>query len=257
MPQKDYTAAAVIIGNEVLSGRVTDANVPFLANELKALGIRLREARIIPDIEEEIVEAVNTLRARHDYVFTTGGIGPTHDDITAASIAVAVGRPLIRHPAATRILEEHYGDQLNDARLRMANTPEGAVLLENPISRAPGFQVENIFVLPGVPSILQAIFHGFKHRLAGGKPLKARTITMALAESAISEGFQRIQMLFPDMEMGSYPYIRGGRFGASIVLRSADEAALEAAAAEVIALARSLGAEPRVHERESGDISDF
>jgi len=248
--ERIYTAAVVIIGNEVLSGRVRDANLPFLARELKALGIRLREARVIADRREAIVEALRALCPRHDYVFTTGGIGPTHDDVTAEAVAAAFGVELVRNPEAVAILERHYGDEINPARLRMANTPAGAELLDNPVSRAPGFRVENCYVLPGVPRILQAIFDGFKHRLAGGAVLASRTVTAELAESLVAEGLAAVQERHPEAEIGSYPHLRRGRFATAVVVRAADPGLLEAASAEVVELLRGLGAEPEVSEGE-------
>lgn len=248
--ERVYTAAIVIIGNEVLSGRIQDANVHFLANAFRALGIRLREVRVVPDVQEAIIEAVNALRERHDYVMTTGGIGPTHDDITAESIALAFGVALARNPQATAILEEYYGDDINEARMRMANIPQGAALLDNPVSRAPGFQIGNVFVLPGVPRILQAMFDGFKHRLAGGRPLMSRTVTAFIPESYAASGLAAIQSRFPGAEIGSYPHFRQRRFGTSLVVRSTDAAVLSAATEEVVALVRSLGEEPVVSEGE-------
>src|SRR5215467_3543853 len=172
------TACVLIIGNEILSGRTQDANLAFLARGLNDAGIRLREARVIPDDRGDIVSTVNEVRRAFDYVFTTGGIGPTHDDITAQCVADAFGVALIIHPEAKRLLETHYPPgQLNEARLRMAMVPEGAALLPNPISRAPGFQIANVFVLPGVPSIMQGIFEQLKYRLVGGEKLLSRSLS--------------------------------------------------------------------------------
>ncbi|MBE9558517.1 MAG: competence/damage-inducible protein A, partial [Proteobacteria bacterium] len=162
---KTYTAALLIVGNEILSGRTTDANLPYIAGRLNDLGIRLSEVRVVADIEAEVVDALNALRARYTYVFTTGGIGPTHDDITADCVAKAFGLALIESAEARRRLEERYeesGMELNEARLRMARTPEGAVLIDNPVSAAPGFQVENVFVMAGVPKIMQAMFESLR-----------------------------------------------------------------------------------------------
>jgi len=203
--ERIYTAAVIVIGNEVLSGRIQDANLHYLALGLKERGIRLLEARVIPDVGETIAGAVNELRARHDYVFTTGGIGPTHDDITAESVARAFGVALSPHPDAVRILEEYYGEDINEARMRMANVPVGGELLENPVSRAPGFRIGNVFVLPGVPRIMQAIFDGLKHTLAGGRPMMSRTVTAFVAESSAAQELAAIQERFPDVELGSYP----------------------------------------------------
>ena len=181
MAGQPVTAGLLVIGNEILSGRTQDANIAFLGHRLNEIGVRLAEVRVVPDIEADIVAAVNALRARFDYVFTTGGIGPTHDDITAAAIAKAFGVPLIQNPEARARLEGNYraGD-LNEARLRMANTPEGAALIDNPVSRAPGFRLENVFVLAGVPVILQAMVAGLRPAIAGGRPMLSRTVTVAI-----------------------------------------------------------------------------
>ena len=239
------TAAVVIIGNEILSGRTRDTNVAYLAVELDAIGVRLREVRVVPDVEADIVRAVNECRARYDHVFTTGGIGPTHDDITAASVAKAFDVPLVRHPQAAARLQAHYGaEQLNEARLRMANAPAGAALIDNPVSVAPGFRIGNVHVLAGVPSIMQAMFAGLKHGLAGGPPMLSRTIGAFLAEGAIAAGLSALQDRYARLEIGSYPFFRQGKFGTSLVLRGTESAAVEAAAAELRALIRGLGGEP-------------
>jgi molybdenum cofactor synthesis domain-containing protein len=251
-----YTAAVVVIGNEVLSGRVQDANVHHLAGVLKQAGVRLREARIVPDVDEVIVATVNELRAAHDYVFTTGGIGPTHDDITAASVARAFGVPLERNAEAVRLLEAHYGDELNQARLRMASVPLGAELLDNPVSGAPGFRLENVFVLPGVPRIMQAMVDGFRHTLAGGRPLLSRTVTAALAESLAAAGLEAIATRHPQVEVGSYPFMRQGRFGTALVMRAVEPDDLDAVTREVEALVRSLGVEPTISDGEGRPPGD-
>jgi molybdenum cofactor synthesis domain-containing protein len=246
-----YTAAIVVIGNEVLSGRVQDLNVNYLALGLKALGIRLREVRIIPDVQAAIVDAVNALRALHDYVFTTGGIGPTHDDITAQSIADAFGVALERDPRAVALLEQYYGDRINEGRLRMANVPAGGELLDNPVSWAPGFRLENVYVLPGVPRIMQAMFDTFKHRLAGGRPVRSRTVNAFVPESLIASGLAAIQDRFGDVEIGSYPWVRGERFGCALVSRSVDDARLHEATDAIADLVRALGGEPEISDGES------
>jgi molybdenum cofactor synthesis domain-containing protein len=239
------SAAVLVIGNEILSGRTKDANLPFLAVELNRLGIRLREARVIADLEAEIVAAVNECRARYDYVFTTGGIGPTHDDITAAAIARAFGRRLVLDPRARAILERHYPPGgLNEARLRMAHVPEGAELVENPVSAAPGFRIANVFVLAGVPMVMRAMFDGVKGRLVGGQPLVSRTIGAYLGEGVIAAGLGKLQERYPMLEIGSYPFFHLGRYGASFVMRGTETAVIEAAAVELRALIRNLGAEP-------------
>ncbi len=246
-----YTAAVVVIGNEVLSGRVQDLNANFLAVRLKEQGIRLREVRIIPDVKETIVDTVNTLRAGHDYVFTTGGIGPTHDDITAEAIAAAFGVALERNPKAVALLEEYYGDRINEGRMRMASVPAGGELLDNPVSWAPGFRIQNVYVLPGVPQIMQAMYDTFKHTLAGGRPVRSRTVNAFIPESVAAGGLAAVQDRFPDVEIGSYPYVRGERFGCALVARCVDEARLADATQAIVALVQELGAEHEVVEGES------
>ncbi len=239
------SACVLIIGNEILSGRTQDANLAFLAQGLNDAGIRLREARVIPDDTQTIINTVNEARAKFDYVFTTGGIGPTHDDITAPSIAKAFGVKLIIHPEARRILESHYPPGgLNEARLRMAQVPEGAVLLPNPISRAPGFRIDNVFVLPGVPQIMQAIFNELKHRLRGGAKVFSRSVSCALAEGTIAKDLGALQTRYDDLEIGSYPYFRRSDFGVTLVVRGTNHDRIAAAIAELNALIRSLGGDP-------------
>jgi len=238
------TAAVLIIGNEILSGRTRDSNLAYLAIGLTQLGIRLREARVIADAEADIVKAVNECRARYGYVFTTGGIGPTHDDITAECVAKAFGLPLIRHPEAVARLERHYQPgMLNEARLRMANTPEGATLIDNPVSTAPGFQIGNVFVMAGIPSVMQAMFDGLKGRLAGGAPVLSHTISAFLPEGTVAKGLGELQQRYTDLEIGSYPFHRQGKYGASFVLRGTERSRIDAAAAELRMLVASLGAE--------------
>lgn len=244
---KEVTACLIIIGNEILSGRTKDKNLPYLAERLNEWGIRLREVRVIPDIEDTIVGTVNECRAAYDYVFTTGGIGPTHDDITADSVAKAFGVPLIRNPEALAILEARtraVGFELNEARLRMANTPEGAILIDNPVSGAPGFQMENVYVMAGVPSIMQAMLDGLRHRLVGGKPMLSLTVRAYLPEGEIAGGLGEIQDRFPDLDIGSYPFYVKGKYGASLVMRGTEQARLELAAEDLRAVIRGLGAEP-------------
>src|SRR6516162_4242465 len=240
------TACVLIIGNEILSGRTQDANLAFLAQGLDAVGIRVREARVIADDAPAIIATVNAVRRIFDYVFTTGGIGPTHDDITAQSVADAFGVPLIVHPEEGRLLEPHYPPgHLNEARLRMAMVPKGAVLLPNPISRAPGFQIGNIFVLPGVPSIMQGIFEQLKHRLVGGTKMLSRSVSCHLSEGALAKDLGALQVRYPDLEIGSYPYFRRGDFGVTLVLRGTEKARLAAAVEELNALIRALGGDPQ------------
>ncbi|WP_448189513.1 competence/damage-inducible protein A [Azospirillum sp. sgz301742] len=242
------TAAVLIVGNEILSGRTKDANLPHIAETLGELGIRVREARVVPDVAEEIIAAVNALRARYDYVFTTGGIGPTHDDITSECIAMAFGVDLERNPEAVARLERHYGDpsKLNEARLRMANIPAGGELIDNPISAAPGFRIGNVFVMAGVPNIMQSMLDSVLPNLKGGPPILARTVSCTLAEGALAADLGALQERYPMLDIGSYPYFRRGDFGVSLVLRGTDAALLEQATEELAGIVRGLGGMPTV-----------
>jgi len=245
MNSKIVTAAVLVIGNEILSGRTRDANLNYLATELNSIGVRLMEARVVADVPEAIIKAVNELRAAYDYVFTTGGIGPTHDDITAECVAKAFEVPHIKDPRAVRLLTNHYGEEnLTEARLRMAQVPEGATLIENPVSTAPGFQIGNVFVLAGVPAVCRAMFDGLKGRLKTGDKVLSVTVSGYVGEGVIAKGLGQLQERYPALEIGSYPFFRQGRFGASFVLRGTDAAALKSAAEELRTLIRSLGAEP-------------
>lgn len=238
------TAAVIVIGNEILSGRTVDANLPYLARELNAIGIRLREGRFVPDEEDRIVDAVNSCRARYAYVFTTGGIGPTHDDITAAAVARAFGVPLVRHPEAERRLRAYYPpERLNEARLKMAQTPEGAELIDNPVSIAPGFRVDNVYVLAGIPKVAQAMFESIRHRLVGGPPIVTRTLIVFAPEGEVAAPLAAIQQRFPQVEIGSYPFFRLDRPGTSIVLRGTDGHAVDEALAALRAAATAAGVE--------------
>ena len=228
------TACVLIIGNEILSGRTQDVNLNHLAKGLNEAGVRLREARVIPDVADVIIATVNEVRAKYDYVFTTGGIGPTHDDITSECVARAFGVKLILHPDARRILETHYKPgELNEARLRMAHVPEGATLIPNPISLAPGFRIGNVFVMAGVPLVMQAMFDGVKGSLKGGRPVLTRAVSCGLGEGVLAAGLEAIQTRYADVDIGSYPWFRRGAHGVSLVLRSPDAARLEAATREV------------------------
>jgi molybdenum cofactor synthesis domain-containing protein len=236
------SACILVIGNEVLSGRTKDANLSYLAGELNTLGIQVREARVIPDDETVILDTVNFARQNFDYVFTTGGIGPTHDDITAACIAKAFGLEFGHNPEAVAMLQSHYRpEDLNEARLRMAKTPKGAILIENPISKAPGFQVENVFVLAGVPKIAQAMFESLKGRLTGGATVLSATVTTDLTEGVIAKELGLIQDQFDDVEIGSYPYFKEGQFGVSLVLRSVDQMRVESCQTTVKEMIEKLG----------------
>jgi molybdenum cofactor synthesis domain-containing protein len=245
MSKSDYTACIVVIGNEILSGRTQDANLQYLANKLTAWGVRLREARVIPDIEDVIVRTINEVRAAFDYVFTTGGIGPTHDDITADAIAKAFGVKLVCHEETFRKMEAIYKPgEFNAARQKMCHIPAGALVIENAVSIAPGFQIGNVFVLAGVPAIMRAMTDTLRNRLVGGPPIQSRTVSVYLAEGVVADGFAALQKQYPAIDMGSYPFYRAGRFGTSLVLRGTEPASLDRAAAELIQLVRSLGAEP-------------
>jgi molybdenum cofactor synthesis domain-containing protein len=238
------TAALVIIGNELLSGRTQDGNLRFLAAGLNGVGVRLMEARVVADVEDEIVEAINALRAKYNYVFTTGGIGPTHDDITSGAVAKALGRKFGRNAEAEAILRGHYRPQdITEARLRMADMPEGAELIDNPVSRAPGYRVENVIVMPGVPRIMQAMFDGYKHNLVGGDPVQSVSITVALPEGVMAAPLGQLQDNHAGVEFGSYPFVRHGRVGTCLVARSADKGALDAAADALRAMIDDLGGE--------------
>ncbi len=234
------TAAILVIGDEILSGRTRDANMHYLAGELTAKGIDLREARIVSDEHSAIVEAVNTLRARYDHVFTSGGIGPTHDDITADGIAAAFGLPLGIRDDAHDILARHYartGAELNEARLRMARIPEGAVLIDNPISAAPGFSLENVHVMAGVPNIFQAMVASLLPRLTGGRPLLSQTLRIERGEGSVAAPLSDLANEFKDLSFGSYPFIQNGTYGTNIVVRGMDAARLDVAMARLAAIA--------------------
>ncbi len=243
--KKIYTGCLILIGNELLSGRIQDANLAFLGKELNELGIRLAEARVISDDEGTIVDAVNTTRARYDYVFTSGGIGPTHDDITTDSVAKAFGLEVEQNPEAVEMLLQHYQkEDLNEARLRMARIPLGATLLENPLSKAPGFRIENVFVMAGVPRIFQAKFHSFKHMLVGGKPVRSLAISAFITESVLAADLTAIQEHHPEVEIGSYIFVRAGKAGVSLVLRHPEDSSIAVAAEEVREMLRNHGVEP-------------
>ena len=243
---KIVTAALIIIGNEILSGRTKDKNMGYIADRLTELGIRMMEVRVVADIPADIVEAVNALRARYDYVFTTGGIGPTHDDITADCIAQAFGVGISEHPEAVKLLSARYKNpaDFTEARRRMTRVPHGGVLVENPVSTAPGFRVENVYTFAGIPAVMQAMFESIAHELAGGDPLLSRAVSAYLPEGVIATPLKTIEDDHPGIEAGSYPFQRDGRFGATLVLRSTDKDLLDRATDALKAVITDLGGEP-------------
>lgn len=239
----EVRAALIIIGNEVLSGRTQDANLAYIASGLNDVGVQMREVRVIPDVEDTIIATVNELRARFDYVFTTGGIGPTHDDITSESVAKAFGVPLLRDPRAVELLKKVIKpENLNEARLRMANIPEGASLIDNPVSAAPGFIIGNVYVMAGVPRIMQAMFDGIKHSLKGGEKVLSKSVTLHIGEGSIATALGDIQTRNPTVDIGSYPFTRDSGYGTVIVARGTDAILVAAVSAEVAEMARALGA---------------
>jgi molybdenum cofactor synthesis domain-containing protein len=245
--ERVWTAALIVIGDEILSGRTQDKNVAQIAKWLNDQGIRLAEVRIVPDDSEAIGTAVNTLRTAHDYLFTTGGIGPTHDDITVDAIAAALGVPVIVHPVARKTLEEYYatrGQEVTDARLRMARTPEGADLIPNPTSGAPGIRIGNIFIMAGVPHITASMLEALDGTLEGGRPVISVTVGAHVAESEVADLLKQTEAEFPGVAIGSYPFQDGSRYGANFVIRSPD-GALGQRCAEVLGIRLSqAGYEP-------------
>ena len=225
------TAAMLVIGDEILSGRTQDTNTQFIACELTAVGISLAEVRVVPDFHDEIVSAVNSLRFKYDYVFTSGGIGPTHDDITADAIADAFRVSINVREDARRILSSNYSDgdkALNDARLRMARIPEGAILIENPVSKAPGFSLDNVYVMAGVPEIFKVMVDSIIPLLTGGPPLLAISVKFFRPESEIAKPLEYIAANFSGGSIGSYPFNHEGVHGTNVVARHFDEESLKA-----------------------------
>lgn len=236
MSARIWTAALVVIGDEILSGRTQDKNVAQIASWLNVQGIRLKEVRVVPDETDAIVEAVNSLRARNDYLFTTGGIGPTHDDITVDAIAQALGLAVVVHPQARAILEGYYAQRggITDARLRMARVPEGAELIANRYSGAPGIRIANLFLMAGVPHITAGMLDGLTGQIEGGAPLVSRTIGCWVAESEVAELLRQAEKAHEGCQIGSYPFFREGKVGANFVVRSTDEALLMACLKDLI-----------------------
>ena len=221
-------AAILIIGNEILSGRTQDTNTGTLANWLNSIGVKVNEVRVVPDIEKKIIDTLNILRSENDYVFTTGGIGPTHDDITAESVAKAFGLKFEIHKEAFKILESYYKPgEFNEGRQKMVWMPENAELILNPTSGAPGFNVENVFCLPGVPSILRSMLGGLKNKIVGGQPILSHTISLRTVESEIASSLTKVQDKNKEVEIGSYPFFHAGKLGVSIVIRSEDQSKID------------------------------
>ena len=245
----ENSAAILVIGDEILSGRTQDTNTHTIARFLTALGIDLKEARVVGDVEDEIVAALNALRARYDLVFTTGGIGPTHDDITADAVAKAFGVGIGFHPGVYAMLEARYPPgEFNDMRKRMARIPDGASLVANPVSAAPGFHIGNVYVLAGVPMVMRAMLEQIAPDLPHGPTVKSITLEANVPEGTIAPGLAQLQKAHPEVAIGSYPFYREGTpqpFGAQLVLRSRDSDALERTALALEDILRKLGAAPQ------------
>ena len=238
------TAAVLIIGNELLSGRTQDTNLAYLAKKLNEYGIQIRQARVVPDVEYDIVDAVNALRERYDYVFTTGGIGPTHDDITADCIAAAFGVDLVISPEIAAILERRpTPPEIMAARMRMARIPRGGGLIDNPLG-PPGFFIGNVYVMAGIPRVMQQMVDSLAGKLRRGVTVRSRSVTAFLAESQIAQQLSQIQDEFPTIDLGSYPFQREGRYGTTLVMRGTDDAALQATLSAVSRMIVELGGEP-------------
>jgi len=228
-------AAILIIGNEILSGRTQDTNTSTLANWLNSIGVKVNEVRVVPDIEKKIIDNLNDLKTENDYVFTTGGIGPTHDDITAQSVAKAFDLKYEIHKEAFKILESYYKPgEFNAGRQKMVWMPENAELILNPTSGAPGFSVKNVFCLPGVPSILKSMLGGLKNRIVGGQPILSHTISLRTVESEIASSLTKVQDKNKEVEIGSYPFFHAGKLGVSIVLRSEDQSKIDLCNSQIL-----------------------
>jgi molybdenum cofactor synthesis domain-containing protein len=246
---RQWTAALLVIGDEILSGRTQDKNIAQVALWLNEQGVRLAEVRVVPDLQPRIVEAVNALRSTHDYLFTTGGIGPTHDDITVDAIAAAFEVPVVVHPAARKILEDYYanradGIQLSEARLRMARVPQGAELIDNPSSGAPGIRIANVYILAGVPGIAAAMLAGLTGKIEGGRPMVSVTVGARAPESDVADLLRETEAAHPGVAIGSYPFFKDGRFGSNFVIRSEDEALARRTGETLADGLRAAGYEP-------------
>jgi molybdenum cofactor synthesis domain-containing protein len=245
--ERIWTAALVVIGDEILSGRTQDKNVAQIATWLNDQGIRLAEVRIVPDVTERIADAVNALRSAHDYVFTTGGIGPTHDDITVDAIAAAFGVPVVFDEQARAILSEYYRDRpggLTEARLRMARVPKGAELIPNPTSGAPGVRIENVYIMAGVPHIAASMLAALTGKLEGGRPVVSVTVGARAPESDVADLLRETEADHPGVAIGSYPFFKEGRYGANFVIRSSDEDLARATGEDLSKRLREAGFEP-------------
>ncbi len=228
-------AAILIIGNEILSGRTQDTNTSTLATWLNSIGVKVNEVRVIPDIEKTIVDTLNVLRKSNNYVFTTGGIGPTHDDITAESVSKAFGLKYEIHKEAFKILEAYYKPgEFNEGRQKMVWMPENAELILNPTSGAPGFNIDNVFCLPGVPSILKSMLGSLKNKIVGGEPILSQTISLKTVESEIANSLTKVQNENKDVEIGSYPFFQAGKLGVSIVIRSEDQLKIDKCKSQIL-----------------------
>ena len=228
-------AAILIIGNEILSGRTQDTNTSTLATWLNSIGVKVNEVRVVPDDKKIIIDTLNILRKSYNYVFTTGGIGPTHDDITAESVSKAFNRKYQIHKEAFKLLEAYYKPgEFNEGRQKMVWMPEGAELILNPTSGAPGFNVDNVFCLPGVPSILKSMLGGLKNKIVGGEPILSHTISLRTVESEIANSLTKIQEKNKDVEIGSYPFFHAGKLGVSIVIRSEDQSKIDSCNSEIL-----------------------
>jgi len=253
-----HTACLILIGNEILSGRTQDKNLNYIAKRLNEVGVRMAEARVIPDVRDTIIDTLNECRAKYDYVFTTGGIGPTHDDITSDCVAEAFGVGMFRDPATVELMTkrvEARGDSMNEARLRMATFPEGASLLANPISAAPGYRIGNVFVMAGVPRVMQVMFDAVLPQLNGGRRMKARGVAIDLGEGAIAEGLAQLQARHPDIDIGSYPQMRTEGFRVSVVLRGTEDALLDRVLDELLVMLRELGGNPVEEDPDKAQAS--
>jgi len=246
MKEDVVTACVLIIGNEILSGRTQDTNLRHIALHLNEWGIRVRHARVVPDIEKTIVDTVREVRAQYDYVFTTGGIGPTHDDITAACIAKAFDRELVIHPEIAQLIQSRpVPPDVMAARMLMARVPEGAGLIGNPTGGPPGFFIENVYVMAGIPSVMQGMLSTLEGKLRGGAPVRSRSVTVYLGESQIAAPLGRIQDRYPHIDLGSYPFSRDARYGTTLVMRGTQTGDLDAMLDEVVAMIVAAGAEPQ------------